>query len=1018
MDNIEQAIEYYQQALKVITRQAMPVEWAGTMMNLGIAYRHRIRGDRMDNIEQAIKCYQQALQVMTRQAMPVDWAQTINNLAIAYLERICGDRADNIEQAIVYCQQALEVRTRQDVPDDWAATINSLAIAYRRRIRGNRAENVEKAIEYHQQVLEVITRQAMPVEWAATIVNLATAYFERIYGDQAENIEQAIKYYWQALEVMTSQGMPVDWSTAMMNMATAYKNRIHGDRAENIEQAIKHYQQALEVRTRQAIPVEWAETMINLATAYAEHIRGDRMDNIEQAIEYYQQALKVMTRQTMPVKWSAIMMNLGSAYLTRIHGDRAENIEQAIKHYQQSLEVRTRQTMPIEWSETMMNLASAYSNRIRGDRMDNIEQAIEYYQQALKVMTRQAMPVKWAGTTMNLASAYLERIRGDQAENVEQAIKHYRRALEVMTCQAMPYNHLLVQRMIGNLCFDKGLWSEAVSAYRGALAAGNLLYQAAATPESRQAELHEIQHLPHRLAYALVKIAEQPETLEEATVALEQNRARWLSEVLELQNEKPPLVPENIWQALTDRREAMLRLLAETRMPESTPGKRDFLTLSKALKICRQALTTAISDVRKYAESFMPELSLSQIQEIASESPYPLVYLAITEIGTLALVLSSSTPVTSQICKVCSVWCDLTTEHLNNYLVQKDVEPATGYLPAQFGETNIDEVLKEILPSLGSRLMMPLANKLRQMGATGAVLIPGGLLSLLPLGAASIDGPLSTNRYAFLDEFDVAYAPSAITLGQSHRRLTRLDFNSQKAKLLAIGNPLHSGAVPLPFSAIEVQMIAEHFPSDRKCLLYGEQATREKILANAAVATVLHLACHGNFNPNRPLDSAMLLAENDRLTLTDILGDLSLESCRLVVLSACQTAITDFRYLPDEVIGLPAGFLSAGAICVLGSLWPVNDISTALLMERFYYFYQQKAQSPASALRAAQCWLRDVTNKELIHAIQTRKEAVLKQLPVSYRLDLDNFLKYANKNPSRKPFTSTQFWAPFTLHGT
>ncbi len=60
---------------------------------------------------------------------------------------------------------------------------------------------------------------------------------------------------------------------------------------------------------------------------------------------------------------------------------------------------------------------------------------------------------------------------------------------------------------------------------------------------------------------------------------------------------------------------------------------------------------------------------------------------------------------------------------------------------------------------------------------------------------------------------------------------------------------------------------------------------------------------------------------------------------RIVTDSSCD--------LPDEVIGLPAGFLMAGAPGVVGSLWPVNDISTAPLMERFYYFYCPKGRPPA-----------------------------------------------------------------------
>ena len=67
-----------------MTRQAMPVEWATTMMNLAIAYRNRIRGDKAENIERAIAGYEQALQVMTRQAMPVEYLQVPTRLGAGF----------------------------------------------------------------------------------------------------------------------------------------------------------------------------------------------------------------------------------------------------------------------------------------------------------------------------------------------------------------------------------------------------------------------------------------------------------------------------------------------------------------------------------------------------------------------------------------------------------------------------------------------------------------------------------------------------------------------------------------------------------------------------------------------------------------------------------------------------------------------------------------------------------------------------------------------------------------------
>jgi hypothetical protein len=40
--------------------------------------------------------------------------------------------------------------------------------------------------------------------------------------------------------------------------------------------------------------------------------------------------------------------------------------------------------------------------------------------------------------------------------------------------------------------------------------------------------------------------------------------------------------------------------------------------------------------------------------------------------------------------------------------------------------------------------------------------------------------------------------------------------------------------------------------------------------------------------------------------------------------------------LPDEAIGLPSALLGAGTAAVLGTLWPVDNLSTALLLSLYY----------------------------------------------------------------------------------
>ncbi|XWK87948.1 MAG: tetratricopeptide repeat protein [Phormidium sp.] len=449
-ENIEKAIEIYNQALTVRTRDAFPEKWAGTQNNLANAYLNRIRGERAENLEQAIAYYTAALTVYTRDAFPEDWAQTQNNLANAYLYRIRGERAENLERAIEIYTQALTVRTRDAFPEDWAETQHNLATAYCERIRGEKAKNLERAIEIYTQALTVETREAFPEYWAQTQNNLANAYYSRIRGKRADNIERAIEFYTAALTFYTREAFPEDWARTQHNLATAYSDRIRGERAENIERAIEFYNQALTVYTCDAFPEDWARTQNNLAAAYSNRIREERAENIERAIEFYNQALTVYTREAFPEYWAQTQHNLGEAYRNRIRGERAENIERAIEFCTQALTVRTREAFPQDWAMTQHNLANAYSDRIRGKRAENIDKAIEFYTQVLIVYTRDAFPEDWAMTQNSLATAYSDRIRGERADNIEQAIKFCTQALTVYTRDAFPEDWARTQNNLAN----------------------------------------------------------------------------------------------------------------------------------------------------------------------------------------------------------------------------------------------------------------------------------------------------------------------------------------------------------------------------------------------------------------------------------------------------------------------------------------------------------------------------------------------------------------------------------------
>jgi CHAT domain-containing protein len=73
-------------------------------------------------------------------------------------------------------------------------------------------------------------------------------------------------------------------------------------------------------------------------------------------------------------------------------------------------------------------------------------------------------------------------------------------------------------------------------------------------------------------------------------------------------------------------------------------------------------------------------------------------------------------------------------------------------------------------------------------------------------------------------------------------------------------------------------------------------------------------------------------------------------SIELLVLSACETANGDKR----AALGLAGVAVRSGARSTLGSLWQVDDESTAILMGEFYRQLVLPNVTKAEALRRAQ----------------------------------------------------------------
>ncbi|WP_026794942.1 CHAT domain-containing protein [Planktothrix mougeotii] len=909
-------------------------------------------GSRKNNLEISIAAYEAALEIRTHAAFPEDWAGTQNNLAIAYSYRIKGEKADNIERAIAACKSALEIYTRAAFPEQWAGTQNNLAIAYSYRIKGEKADNVERAIAAYQAALEIRTRAAFPEQWAETQNNLANAYNNRIKGEKAENIEVAIAAYKAALEIRTRAAFPERWAMTQNNLATAYWNRIKGEKADNIERAIAAYQAALEIRTRAAFPEQWAETQNNLANAYWSRIKGEKADNIERAIAACKSALEIYTRAAFPEQWADTQNNLANAYWSRIKGEKAENIEQVIAFYQAALEIRTRAALPYNYVETSFNLGLAY-------------QASQQWQFAYDTFYNAIETVE------EIRAGIVKGGDADKQKLAEEWQKLYQRMVEV--------------------CIELKNYTAAIE-YVERSKTRNLVELLATR------DLYPKGDIPQTVLDELDRLRRDIET-EQRRLEIEERTRNSFGDGTT--GERSPNIaalqtPPPDRSRLNELRQQLDDLITR----DITPIDPDFRLTQKVEPIPFSDIQALTGDNTAILEWYI--LSDRFVVFIVTPPPSPSSRRDGGEVK-----LWQSTP---EDYNALRTWAD---DYLNAYRTDKQQWQNTLNSRLQ----GLGEILHfdQLLNAIGEK-------------CDSLVLIPNRFLHLFPLHALPISqqkptiakGGLGGSILMDLFPGGVSYAPSCQLL-QTAKNRQRPDFS----QLFAIQNPTKD----LAYTDLEVNSIRTYFnPShilvheNAKKTTFNEQQTTLK------TANCHHFSCHGYFNFENPILSALLFADcylepapspldpsrhlrlekgqtldlSECLTLGDVFT-LDLRCCRLVTLSACETGLIDFQSNSDEYIGLPSGFLVAGSTNVVSSLWSVSDISTAILMIRFYQLLRE-GEEVAIALNHAQNWLRNATKAELLAWIDPGNKMQLRQS-----------LKKIEDH--EKPFASSYYWAAFCAIG-
>jgi len=958
---------------------------------LADAWRNHPRTNRAQALETAISICKEVLGVYVLTRYPHQYALTQNNLGRAYWERIAGERRENLEQAIVCFQEALRIHTLDAFPFEYARVQNSLGVAYQHRIAGERRENLEQTIACHREALRVHTLDASPFEYARVQNNLGLAYWERIAGERRENLEQAIVCYREALRVHTLNASPFEYAKAQNNLGLAYWERIAGERRENLEQAIAYYREALRVWPLDTSPFYYARVQNNLGLAYLHRIAGERRDNLEQAIACYREALRVRTLDALPFEYARTQTNLGLAYERRTAGERQENLEQAIACYREALRVRTLDAFPFHYAEAQNDLGNAYTQRVAGERRDNLEQAIACYREALCVYTVEAFPHESRNVHLSIAETEAQRGNWGTVHDAYSAALEAEDLLVILGAGTVGRDAILQEGHDASIRLGYALHrlrhvSEAAVAMERGRARG--LAEAMALDSADPTLIADKERRSRYITVRAALITAQANLHALSSQNLDEDTRR-----------RRDLEYTAAYRQAKDAFDAMITEIRAAHDPDDfLDSSLDAATILRAAErvgpshafvylastpwggIAVAAMSTQRSSSASFAALDLPDLKEAFVNALiemrlddGSERRIGGLTLAQMSEGFEQLqqqwngeTLQAKAKALRAACRKSKQESTLDSAAQETMkrrpLTRAAKQPLASLNHAEQSELRItfDQIflqqeLDRCLEQLGTTVMHPLISWLREQGATSLTLIPCGHLATFPLASIILPDGRSVS-----ETLPTSIAPSARSL------LHPIDTRDAQAGVYALGDPHHN----LPWSeaeALTLTALAHRFALPAEAHV-KQQATRERLLSALGSRWIVDASCHGNFDHKNFLQSALLLAQKGHITMSEMLShQADLRGLRLLLLSACQTALLDLQGARDEVHSLAAAMLQAGAQAVLAAQWAVDDKATYLLIVRFFqeWLPNMKQEPPAVALARAQSWLRNVTNAEL-----------------------------------------------------
>jgi CHAT domain-containing protein len=783
----------------------------------------------------------------------------------------------------------------------------------------------------------------------------------------------------------------LQWVEVATNLATAQHLRDDGDRVECWEAARNLLAGAASL-DRRAHPEFWARIQTNYGLLLSERPGGDSAD-LTLGIDHIRAGLEELSPELGRVNWAYSMLNLGLLLHRRGEPD---DVRQAERCYRDALRQLSPGDDPVLWSRLQCNLADLL---LSGDSPDP-HGAREAASAAL------ALGVSYPGLVDTGRVTWLLARAADLLDGPGDAegVRLRRAALASAPPLVSPSLHLgIAQEVLDSLAaaYD---WGGAADVASDMVTAVHALYDAQVTTAGRRSVLAQATRVARWAAYLLARAGRPKRAVE----AIERGLACELSVVagrgavdLEALERLDPTLARRYRQA-----RGRYRSVVADRPGGPSTG---FAPVAGTQAAAERAMRTVIDEIRAIPgfEGFLRTTELTDI--VRAAAGMPLAYLVSAPWGSYVLVIDRTTPDgldsgdTSPAVRAVHVPETSSTSIVHLLTLDSD-DTGVGLLVAQqAGALKRRRTLPAALDRLRALapLLRPVARLLAEDPRHEAVVVPAGLLGHVPLAAV----PLGPQTDEVLDDIGtLILAPSVGVYASSRAAAVRPP--KPVPRLVAVTDP--DGSLPGARSELaEIRTLFE--PRGETICATGSDATVNWLLDHLAEATHLHLGCHGSSDIGGRGGS---LALADGPLDMDTLIRHQLPHCRVAVAGACQSGHYEIVETPDEFLGLPAGFLQAGAACAVTTLWQVNDLATALLITRLYELLAPTGatpgEPPALALRHSRTWLRRLTGDGLVRYTATHPhlEALTRR-----------HAPPATSSRDGRPFASPAHWAAFTAWG-